>query len=50
MCFDLSFYKGKIVSLMGHTGFEGSRMSIMLVNAGADVIGYSCCSKADLAA
>ncbi len=45
MSFDLSFYKGKKVLLTGHTGFKGSWMSVMLVNAGADVIGYSSCSK-----
>ena len=42
---DLSFYKGKKVLLTGHTGFKGAWMSVMLVNAGADVIGYSSCSK-----
>ena len=45
MSFDLSFYKGKKVLITGHTGFKGSWMSVMLVNAGADVIGYSSCSK-----
>ncbi len=30
-----------------HTGCKGSWMSVMLVNAGADVIGYSSCSKTD---
>ncbi len=45
MEFDLGFYKGKKVLLTGHTGFKGSWMSVMLVNAGADVIGYSSCSK-----
>lgn len=45
MSFDLSFYKGKKVLLTGHTGFKGSWMSVMLVNAGAEVIGYSSCSK-----
>ena len=39
------FYKGKKVLLTGHTGFKGSWMSVLLVNAGADVIGYSSCSK-----
>lgn len=43
--FDLSFYKGKKVLLTGHTGFKGSWMSVMLVNAGAEVVGYSSCSK-----
>ena len=42
---DLSFYKGKKVLLTGHTGFKGSWMSVVLVNAGATVIGYSSCSK-----
>ena len=43
--FDFSFYKGKNVLLTGHTGFKGSWMSVMLVNAGAEVVGYSSCSK-----
>lgn len=43
--FDLSFYKGKRVLVTGHTGFKGSWLCLMLVNAGADVIGYSSCSK-----
>ena len=47
MIFDLSFYKGKKVLLTGHTGFKGSWMSVMLVNAGAEVIGYSSCSKTE---
>ena len=47
MSFDLSFYKGKKVLLTGHTGFKGSWMSVMLVNSGAEVIGYSSCSKTD---
>ena len=41
----ISFYKDKKVLLTGHTGFKGTWMSIMLVNAGAEVIGYSSCSK-----
>ncbi len=45
MDFDLGFYKGKKVLLTGHTGFKGSWMSVMLVNAGAEVIGYSSCSR-----
>lgn len=44
---DLSFYKGKKVLLTGHTGFKGTWMSVVLVNAGAEVIGYSSCSKTD---
>ncbi len=47
MKFDLRFYKGKKVLLTGHTGFKGSWMSVMLVNAGAEVIGYSSCSKTE---
>lgn len=47
MNFDLSFYKGKKVLLTGHTGFKGTWMSVMLVNAGAVVIGYSSCSKTE---
>lgn len=46
--FDLSFYKGKKVLVTGHTGFKGSWMSVMLVNAGAEVIGYSSCSKEEV--
>lgn len=38
---DLSFYKGKKVLLTGHTGFKGSWMSRVLVNAGAILTGYS---------
>ena len=45
MDFDLKFYKGKRVLLTGHTGFKGSWMSVVLVNAGAEIIGYSSCSK-----
>ena len=47
MRFDLSFYKGKKVLLTGHTGFKGAWMSVMLVNSGAEVIGYSSCSKTE---
>ena len=45
MSFDLSFYSGKKVLITGHTGFKGSWMSVMLVNSGAEVVGYSSCSK-----
>lgn len=45
--FDLGFYKGKRVLLTGHTGFKGSWMTVMLLNAGAEVIGYSSCSKSE---
>ena len=37
----MSFYKGKRVLLTGHTGFKGSWMSRVLVNAGAILTGYS---------
>ena len=47
MSFDISIYKGKKVLLTGHTGFKGSWMSVMLANAGAEVIGYSSCSKTE---
>lgn len=47
MSFDLSFYNGKKVLLTGHTGFKGSWMSVMLKNAGAEVLGYSSCSKTE---
>lgn len=45
MEFDLDFYRGRKVLLTGHTGFKGAWMSTVLVNAGAEVIGYSSCSK-----
>ena len=45
--FDIRAYKGKRVFLTGHTGFKGSWMSVMLVNAGATVTGYSSCSKSE---
>lgn len=48
MDFNLSFFKGKRVFITGHTGFKGSWMSTVLVNAGAEVIGYSSCSKTEL--
>ena len=35
------FYKGKKVLVTGHTGFKGTWLSRILVNAGADVTGYS---------
>lgn len=39
--FKISFYRGKKVFVTGHTGFKGSWMCKMLVNAGAEVTGYS---------
>lgn len=38
---DLSFYKDKIVLVTGHTGFKGTWLCKILLNAGARVIGYS---------
>lgn len=35
------FYKGKKVLITGHTGFKGSWMCRVLLNAGADITGYS---------
>lgn len=39
--FDTSFYKGKKVLITGHTGFKGSWMCKVLINAGAEVTGYA---------
>lgn len=39
--FDADFYKGKRVLVTGHTGFKGSWLCRILVNAGAVVTGYS---------
>ena len=41
---DLSFYQGRRVLLTGHTGFKGTWLSKILVDAGAVVLGYSRCS------
>ena len=38
---DLSFYKGKQVLVTGHTGFKGTWLCRILINAGAQVAGYS---------
>lgn len=38
---DLEFYKGKNVFITGHTGFKGSWLCKILINAGANVTGYS---------
>ncbi len=48
MDFDLQFYRGKRVLLTGHTGFKGTWMTVFLLNLGAEVIGYSSCSKENL--
>ncbi|MBQ8804701.1 MAG: CDP-glucose 4,6-dehydratase [Tyzzerella sp.] len=39
--FDNSFYRNKKVLVTGHTGFKGSWLCRILVNAGAQVTGYS---------
>jgi len=38
---DISFYKNKKVLVTGHTGFKGTWLCKILVNAGAIVTGYS---------
>ncbi|MDD3040499.1 CDP-glucose 4,6-dehydratase [Bacteroides sp.] len=38
---DLSFYRGKRVLVTGHTGFKGSWLCQILLNAGAKVTGYA---------
>lgn len=37
----LRFYEGKTVLLTGHTGFKGAWLTEILLDAGADVVGYS---------
>ena len=39
--FDLDFYKGKKIFITGHTGFKGSWLCRVLINAGAQLTGYS---------
>lgn len=41
----LEFYKDKKVLVTGHTGFKGTWLTRILVNAGASVCGYSKCSE-----
>lgn len=41
MMFDISFYKGKNVLVTGHTGFKGTWLCKMLIDAGATVTGYA---------
>lgn len=38
---DLNFFKNKKILVTGHTGFKGSWLCRILINAGADVTGYS---------
>lgn len=37
----MEFYKGKKVFITGHTGFKGAWLCKILINAGAEVTGYS---------
>lgn len=37
----IDFFKGKKVFITGHTGFKGTWLCKMLINAGAEVTGYS---------
>lgn len=39
--FDLNFYKGRRVLVTGHSGFKGSWLCRLLLNAGAEVTGYA---------
>lgn len=39
--FDLSFYRGRRVFVTGHSGFKGSWLCRLLLNAGAEVTGYA---------
>ena len=38
---NLSFYKGKTILVTGHTGFKGTWLCKILINAGAKVVGYA---------
>lgn len=38
---DLKFFKDKTVLVTGHTGFKGTWLCKILINAGAKVVGYS---------
>lgn len=44
---DLTFYKNKKILITGHTGFKGTWLCRILINAGADILGYSRCSEKD---
>ena len=41
------FYRGRRVLVTGHTGFKGTWLTKILVNAGAEVLGYSLCRERD---
>jgi CDP-glucose 4,6-dehydratase len=38
---DISFYKNKKILVTGHTGFKGTWLCHILLEAGADIMGYS---------
>ena len=38
---DLNFYKDKTILVTGHTGFKGTWLCKILINAGAKVVGYA---------
>ena len=37
----MDFYKNKKILITGHTGFKGSWLCKILLNYGADILGYS---------
>ena len=41
------FYRGKKVLITGHTGFKGTWLTKILLDMGAEVLGYSRCSEKD---
>lgn len=47
MVVDLNYFKDKKVLITGHTGFKGSWLSKILINAGATVTGYSLMPKTE---
>ena len=38
---NFNFFKNKVILITGHTGFKGTWLSKILINAGAKVVGYS---------
>lgn len=42
---DLTYYRGKRVLVTGHTGFKGTWLTKILIDAGAEVLGYSRCTE-----